>query len=292
MADKTIQIDLVLPNHERRLFTFDHSPILIGRSREQCDLFVNSQQVAQMHLVVKQLKNGSFTITNLHRMSTALLDGRPLLPRTPHIWTPGQAITIGNLQLVLHEPALAASRASSWLVRVSKWGLALTLLAVLGLLVTRGDRSSLDSLLNLFTLLFSTVFVVHGLFTLTWMLSGWNDLGDNNKNRSPEEYEPPTFSFTALIPARHEEKVIKDTIEAVNRINYPEALKQTLILCRQDDVKTIARVRTTLADLNQSNIELVIFNTYPINKPHSLNQGLRRATNAGSFVSLTNIAQS
>ncbi len=126
---------------------------------------------------------------------------------------------------------------------------------------------------------FSSLFLtIQGCITLCWMLYAWEDPTYAKTHKSPTSYEPPTHSFTALIPARHEERVIRDTIKAVHMIQYPEEKKEILILCRTDDQKTIQKANKTIQKLNSPHIRLVTFDDFPINKPHSLNKGLTLAT--------------
>ncbi len=119
---------------------------------------------------------------------------------------------------------------------------------------------------------------VQAAFTLWWMLYAWDYPEQVEKNKSPEIYRKPELSFTAIVPARHEEKVIGQTITALSNIDYPETLKEVIAVCRFDDTNTITEVRHTIARLGKSNIRLVIFEDLPINKPHSLNVGLQQAT--------------
>ena len=135
---------------------------------------------------------------------------------------------------------------------------------------------------NLFVTFISTILILQGLFTLAWMLYAWNDPVEANTNKSPKSFSPPHYSFTALVPARHEEKVIEDTINAINRINYPDYLKEILILCRFDDQKTIKKVKDSINKCSAQgikNINLLIFDGTPINKPHALNKGLLDSKN-------------
>ncbi len=127
--------------------------------------------------------------------------------------------------------------------------------------------------------IFSLVMTAHGLFTLSWMYYAWADGSYAEEHKSPRVYSPASFSFTALLPARFEEKVIYDTVMSVAKITYPEDLKETLVIIREDDTKTIAEVERAIRDLGGNNVRLVISNDYPINKPHSLNIGLAEAKN-------------
>ncbi|NLX10014.1 MAG: glycosyltransferase [Chloroflexi bacterium] len=121
--------------------------------------------------------------------------------------------------------------------------------------------------------------VPQGLFTIYWMTYTWNNPKVAERYRSPREFVAPQVSFTALLPARHEEGVIKDTIRAVNRINYPEHLKEILILIRdEDDDATINAAREAIQELGSANIRLITFTDGPRNKPNGLNKGLRAST--------------
>lgn len=125
----------------------------------------------------------------------------------------------------------------------------------------------------------SVILSLQGLFTLIWMLHAWDDPANSHANRSPREFIPPSYSFTALLPARHEEAVIRETIRAVAQINYPRHLTEILVLCRRDDAETIHEAEKAIQELQQDNIRLIVFDGDPINKPHSLNIGLSSAKN-------------
>src|SRR3954465_172045 len=98
------------------------------------------------------------------------------------------------------------------------------------------------------------------------------------KNRVPDSFEPPRKSFTILLPARHEEAVIKDTIQRTVDLNYPRELVQILVVIEAGDTGTIAEVTAKLAELRAqgiAHVRLIPFDDPPINKPHGLNVALR-----------------
>lgn len=134
-----------------------------------------------------------------------------------------------------------------------------------------------DFLLLLLALI-SLGMTLQASFTLWWMLYAWEHPEQSDKNKSPAVYVKPELSFTAIIPARNEKKVIKDTITAVSSIDYPEELKETIIVCRYDDLSTINQVNKTIAGLGKANVKIALFSDFPINKPHALNVGLQHAT--------------
>lgn len=119
---------------------------------------------------------------------------------------------------------------------------------------------------------------LQGIFFLYLMLYAWEDADKIKGNQTYRVFSKEYISITALVPARHEAKVIGDTIRAIDAINYPEEKKEIFILCRADDIKTIDSVRKTIRELGKNNIRLHIFEDYPINKPRSLNIGLEIAT--------------
>jgi cellulose synthase/poly-beta-1,6-N-acetylglucosamine synthase-like glycosyltransferase len=169
-----------------------------------------------------------------------------------------------------------AARVIPWLLLVVALLVAIPWLVGLATGITSVQRQ--DILVGVVVAV-SAILGAQSLFTLMWMLYSWNNPEMVERYRSPRTYEPPTYSFTALIPARHEANVIRETILAVDAIDYPAHLKQTLVLCRRDDHETIQRVTETLQDIGSDTARLVIFGGLPINKPAALNKGLQHAAN-------------
>lgn len=112
-----------------------------------------------------------------------------------------------------------------------------------------------------------------------WMLYAWENPAQASDHKSPQKYSPPKYTFSALLPARHEKLVISDTIRAISDIDYPEQYKEIIILCRSDDQETIQEAQTTIDSIGKPNIRILTFDDLPINKPHSLNIGLRNSNN-------------
>jgi glycosyltransferase XagB len=126
----------------------------------------------------------------------------------------------------------------------------------------------------------SAFLTIQAVITLIWMLYAWENPRKFKSRKSPKKYLDPLYSFSALVPMRHEEKVALDTIRAISEIDYPNHLKEIVIICRNDDTETINKAQSIVADLGQEdNTVVVLVNSFPINKPYSLNQGLRHAKN-------------
>jgi cellulose synthase/poly-beta-1,6-N-acetylglucosamine synthase-like glycosyltransferase len=134
-------------------------------------------------------------------------------------------------------------------------------------------------------LLLATVSVllsIQATYTLYLMVYTWDQPTSYRRTRAPDRFEAPHRSFTVMLPARHEERVIQTTLERVVAANYPASLVQILVICSWDDAGTIARAEDKikqLGELGREGIELVVFQAGPINKPHALNSALIRAGN-------------
>lgn len=126
---------------------------------------------------------------------------------------------------------------------------------------------------------FSLLLSLQGAFSLFLITYAWQDTEQIEKNKSPPVFYEPTISFSALVPARHEEEVLFDTLSAVASISYPDNLCQVLVICRLDDYRTIEQATRAIYRLHRKNIRLVLFDGYPINKPHGLNIALSDAKN-------------
>jgi len=157
-----------------------------------------------------------------------------------------------------------------------------------------------DPIKNLFTaqrpgivtaiiIVMTAILLPQGLFTLYWMTYTWVDERRLKRSQTPDEFYEPHYSFTALLPARREEQVIYDTIMATAKIDYPEELKETLVLIRdEDDDETIAETKRAIDDLRRSfedrgeewpnNVHLITFTDGPKNKPNGLNRGYKAST--------------
>ncbi len=118
---------------------------------------------------------------------------------------------------------------------------------------------------------------LQAIFNIRLRLFIWEKPENAWLNHAPTVYRDPCLSFTILLPARHEEAVYRETIQKVYDLNYPKELMQILAVCREDDPGTIAEAQAKIDELGDPNVQLVIFNDEPINKPHGLNLGLQVA---------------
>jgi cellulose synthase/poly-beta-1,6-N-acetylglucosamine synthase-like glycosyltransferase len=98
----------------------------------------------------------------------------------------------------------------------------------------------------------------------------------SSKQNYPYKYK---HTFSILLPARHEEMVIGDTLAAMAKLSYPKNLYEVLVLVRSDDTATINKVNEVLKSLSLSNFRLIVVDGEPVNKPGALNIGRFYAQN-------------
>src|SRR5579875_3270671 len=116
---------------------------------------------------------------------------------------------------------------------------------------------------------------LQAIFNIRLRLFIWEKPENAWLNHAPTVYRDPCLSFTIMLPARHEEAVYRETIQKVYDLNYPKELMQILAICREDDPGTIAEAQAKIEELGDPNVQLVVFNDTPINKPHGLNLALQ-----------------
>src|SRR5579859_2463333 len=124
----------------------------------------------------------------------------------------------------------------------------------------------------------SLVLCAQSLFSLYLMLYAWEYPERLQAGRAPDTFRKPHFSFTALLPARHEEAVIYQTIKAVWSASYPSDLLEIIVICHCDDMGTIAEAQRAVREIGSPLVRVETFADGPINKPHGLNVGLQRST--------------
>lgn len=138
----------------------------------------------------------------------------------------------------------------------------------------------MHDLVNVGLVLISVLISLQSAYTLYLRLYTWDR--PHSEAGAPNHFVPPRLSFTVMLPARHEETVIQNTIEEVLRANYPPKLIQVLVICSADDVGTIAKAQREMGQLCREglcNAAVVVFHDGPINKPHGLRMALPHATN-------------
>jgi len=128
--------------------------------------------------------------------------------------------------------------------------------------------------------LISLLLTAQAAHSLYLMIYTWDQPEAEALARVPETRAVPATAFTVIVPARHEEDVIQVTLDRAARADYPARLVQILVVCSADDEGTINCAGSAIARLRaagRDNVELVVFDDGPVNKPHGLNAALAYA---------------
>lgn len=131
-------------------------------------------------------------------------------------------------------------------------------------------------------LIISLILLAQVSYSTYLMLYTWNAADNSSQYRAPAAFLPAEKSFTILLPARNEEEVIQHTIQGVLDINYPRELVEIAVILRIDDIGTLEKVQEKIAQLAEqgvTNVRLIVFQDFPINKPHGLNIGFNYTRN-------------
>ena len=126
--------------------------------------------------------------------------------------------------------------------------------------------------------IFFIFIMAYSLFFLWIMVYAWEDPEQIENNQAPKAWKKPRHSFTAIVAARFEERVIAETIRSISLIDYPKELKEIIVVCKSDDFQTIRIAQDAIYNLNNPNLKLVTFSGNIISKPHALNIGLKHAS--------------
>ncbi len=127
--------------------------------------------------------------------------------------------------------------------------------------------------------IFAVFLAAQALFSLYLMLYTWEHPKRLEASRGPVRFSVPLHTFTVLLPARHEEAVIYDTILRVWKANYPKDFLEIVVVCHADDAGTIAQAQRAVEFIGSTSVRVETFTVTPISKPRGLNVGLSRTRN-------------
>jgi cellulose synthase/poly-beta-1,6-N-acetylglucosamine synthase-like glycosyltransferase len=125
--------------------------------------------------------------------------------------------------------------------------------------------------LSAVVLLIAAVLTAIAATTLWWMLHAW---------RTPSSLTATTFtrrgasrhrSFSLILPARHEQEVLGDTLDSLAALDHPDF--EVLAVVGHDDPETEAVARAA-AERYPDRITVVVDHQVPKNKPKALNTAL------------------
>ena len=110
--------------------------------------------------------------------------------------------------------------------------------------------------------------------TLWWMLHAWSDpetLSATGFATHREVSAPPQLSFSLLVPARHEQLVLGDTLTELLKLDHPDY--EVVPIVGHDDPETAA-VAHAFAEKHPERVKVVTDHNWPKNKPKALNTAL------------------
>jgi glycosyltransferase XagB len=108
--------------------------------------------------------------------------------------------------------------------------------------------------------------------TLLWMLDAWRTPASLEQSRlDRDERAQPAYSFSLIVPARHEEAVLEATLRRLVTSTHPAF--EVLVVVGHDDPGT-RQVAQRVADRHPGLVKLVIDTSWPKSKPKALNAAL------------------
>lgn len=117
----------------------------------------------------------------------------------------------------------------------------------------------------------SVTFAAVAATTLFWMLYAWQTAGHLRRTGFAAARVPARHSFTLLVPARHEEQVLGNTLDRLASQDHPDY--NILVIVGDDDPGT-AEVAHVAARRHPNKIRVVVDDSVPKNKPKALNRAL------------------
>ncbi|WP_367732437.1 glycosyltransferase [Microbacterium sp. LMI1-1-1.1] len=111
--------------------------------------------------------------------------------------------------------------------------------------------------------------------TLWWMLHAWRSADDLRATQFSSSPRPARHRFTLLVPGRHEEEVMGQTLDRLAQQDHPDF--EIIAIVGHDDPGTELVVRQAAAR-HPDLIKVVVDDSVPKNKPKALNRALQIAT--------------
>lgn len=109
--------------------------------------------------------------------------------------------------------------------------------------------------------------------TLWWMLDNWNGEPDADELGPVSDRQP--LSFSLIVPARHEEAVLADTLNRLSFVDYP-AFEVVAVVGHDDTATHVVATRAAVDSYDR--VRVVVDHNWPKNKPKALNTALAHCT--------------
>lgn len=121
----------------------------------------------------------------------------------------------------------------------------------------------------------SVLLTIVALSTLWWMLHAWRSRDALKSTSFSHTPRPAAHRFTLLVPGRHEQDVMGQTLDMLAKQDHPDF--EIIAIVGEDDPETDAVVRAAAAR-HPELIRVVVDDTAPKNKPKAMNLALQYAT--------------
>jgi cellulose synthase/poly-beta-1,6-N-acetylglucosamine synthase-like glycosyltransferase len=123
-------------------------------------------------------------------------------------------------------------------------------------------------------ILVAILLTIIAVTTLWWMLHAWRSRDSLQRTGFSRTPRPAAESFTLLVPGRHEEEVMGQTLDKLAEQDHPDF--EIIAIVGHDDPGTEAVVRAAAAR-HPHLIKVVVDSSVPKNKPKALNLALKSA---------------
>jgi len=124
-------------------------------------------------------------------------------------------------------------------------------------------------------LLVSALLTVVAATTLWWMLHAWRTPESLRATAFATKPQPLRHRFSLIVPARHEQAVLGDTLDTLAAVDHPDF--EILSVVGHDDPETEAVARAA-ADRHPGLIRVLVDDSEPKNKPKALNLALQHCS--------------
>jgi cellulose synthase/poly-beta-1,6-N-acetylglucosamine synthase-like glycosyltransferase len=174
-----------------------------------------------------------------------------------------ERVGVLNRMGVLNRLASARKRLSG---RVLIVVLVLAALSAAGLIAIKSPL-----LLYLLYLAVSLFVGVVAVTTLIWMLHAWRTPDSLTESRLEPDGREMAYSFSLIVPARHEEAVLETTLSRLISSDHPDF--EVLVVVGADDPGT-REVAERMASHHPERIRVIVDPSWPKSKPKALNAAL------------------
>lgn len=107
--------------------------------------------------------------------------------------------------------------------------------------------------------------------TLWWMLHAWRTPEHLMRTGFGRQADQPALSFSLIVPARHEQDVLGETLDRLAHLDHPDY--EVLAVIGHDDHETM-RVAEAAAARWPERVRVIVDHSWPKNKPKALNTAL------------------